>query len=158
MGNTERVSLSGTPRVQFSFMMVVVIKNQPAKARNRRDVGVILGWEDPLEKGMTNLLQYLACRIPWTEEPCGLQSLGSQRVGHDWSDLACIHAQLLRWRAKRFTSEKYELYLMSSLLQFSLIFQFVFAEGCLYSKYFIELLWQWSPMISYFLFFLLLYN
>ena len=83
MGNTERVSLSGTPRVQFSFMMVVVIKNQPAKARNRRDVGVILGWEDPLEKGMTNLLQYLACRIPWTEEPCGLQSLGSQRVGHD---------------------------------------------------------------------------
>ena len=33
----------------------------------------------------------LAWRIPWTEEPRGLQSMGSQRVGHDYSDLACIH-------------------------------------------------------------------
>ena len=33
----------------------------------------------------------LAWRIPWTEEPGGLQSIGSQRVGHDWSDLACTH-------------------------------------------------------------------
>ena len=35
----------------------------------------------------------LAWRIPWTEEPGGLQSAGSQRVGHDWSDWACMHAQ-----------------------------------------------------------------
>ena len=34
----------------------------------------------------------LAWRIPWTEEPGGLQSVRSQRVGHDWSDLACTHA------------------------------------------------------------------
>ena len=33
----------------------------------------------------------LAWRIPWTEEPSGLQSIGSQRVGHDWSDLAYTH-------------------------------------------------------------------
>ena len=33
----------------------------------------------------------LAWRIPWTEEPGGLQSIGSHRVGHDWSDLACTH-------------------------------------------------------------------
>ena len=33
----------------------------------------------------------LACRIPWTEEPGGLQSIGSQRVRHDGSDLACTH-------------------------------------------------------------------
>ena len=34
----------------------------------------------------------LASRIPWTEEPGGLQPMGLQRVGHNWSDLACIHA------------------------------------------------------------------
>ena len=42
-----------------------------------------LGWEDSLEKGMTNHSSILAWRIPWTEEPGGLQSMGSQRVGHD---------------------------------------------------------------------------
>ena len=41
-----------------------------------------LGWEDPLEKGMTTDSNILAWRIPWTEEPGGLQSMGSQRVGH----------------------------------------------------------------------------
>ena len=43
-----------------------------------------------LEKGMTTHSSILAWRIPWTEEPCGLQSMGSQRVGHYWRDLACI--------------------------------------------------------------------
>ena len=42
-----------------------------------------LGWEDPLEKGMAAHSSVLAWRIPWTEEAGGLQSLGSQRVGHD---------------------------------------------------------------------------
>ena len=41
-----------------------------------------LGLEDPLEKGMATLSSILVWRIPWTEEPGGLQSLGSQRVGH----------------------------------------------------------------------------
>ena len=49
-----------------------------------------LGWEDTLEKGMATHSNILAWRIPWTEEPGGLQSIGSQRVGHDWSDLAPI--------------------------------------------------------------------
>ena len=44
-----------------------------------------LGWEDPLEKGMATHSSILAWRIPWTEEPGGLQSTGSQRVGHDWA-------------------------------------------------------------------------
>ena len=43
-----------------------------------------LGQEDPLEKGMANHSSILVWRIPWTEEPRGLQSLGSQRVRHDW--------------------------------------------------------------------------
>ena len=40
-------------------------------------------WEDPLEKGMATHSSILSWRIPWMEEPGGLQSMGSQRVGHD---------------------------------------------------------------------------
>ena len=42
-----------------------------------------LGQEDPLEKGMAIHSSILSWRIPWTEEPGGLQSRGSQRVGHN---------------------------------------------------------------------------
>ena len=42
-----------------------------------------LSWEDPLEKGMVTHSSILAWRTPWTEEPGGLQSMGSQRVRHD---------------------------------------------------------------------------
>ena len=42
-----------------------------------------LGWEDPLEKEMATHSSILARKISWTEEPGGLQSMGSQRVGHD---------------------------------------------------------------------------
>ena len=42
-----------------------------------------LGWEDPLEKGMATHSSTLAWKIPWTEKPSRLQSMGSQRVGHD---------------------------------------------------------------------------
>jgi len=41
------------------------------------------GWKDPLEKKMATHSIVLAWRIPWTEEPGSLQSMGSQRVGHD---------------------------------------------------------------------------
>ena len=42
-----------------------------------------LGWEDPLEKEMATHSSTLAWKIPWTEEPVRLQSMGLQRVGHD---------------------------------------------------------------------------
>ena len=42
-----------------------------------------LGQEDPLEEGMASYSSILAWRIPWTEEPGGLQSIASQRAGHD---------------------------------------------------------------------------
>ena len=42
-----------------------------------------LGWEDRLEEGMATHSSILAWRIPWTEEPGGLQSIGLQRVGHN---------------------------------------------------------------------------
>ena len=47
--------------------------------------------EDPVEEGTANHSRILVWRIPWTEEPDGLQSIGSQRVEHDWSDLAHMH-------------------------------------------------------------------
>ena len=50
-----------------------------------------LGGEDALQKGMATHSSILAWRIPWTEGPGGLQSMGLQRVGHDWSDLAQMH-------------------------------------------------------------------
>ena len=42
-----------------------------------------LGWEDPVEKEMATQFSTLAWKIPWTEEPGRLQSMGSQRVRHD---------------------------------------------------------------------------
>ena len=50
-----------------------------------------LGWEDPLEEGTATHSSIFAWRIPWTVEPGGLQSIASYRVGHDWSDLVCMH-------------------------------------------------------------------
>ena len=54
-------------------------------ACNAGDPGLIPGWEDPLEKEMATHSSILAWRTLWTEEPGGLQSMGSQRVGHDWT-------------------------------------------------------------------------
>ena len=60
-----------------------------------------LGQEDPLEKEMAIHSSILVWKIPWTEEPDRLQSMGSQRVGHDWatslnlSNILCLHFGLL---------------------------------------------------------------
>ena len=54
-----------------------------ASACNAEDSGLIPGWEDPLEKEMATHSSTLAWKIPWMEEPGGLQSMGSQRVRHD---------------------------------------------------------------------------
>ena len=60
--------------------MVQWVKNTPAMQEVRVRS---LGWEDPPEEGLATLSSILARRIPWTEEPGGLQSIGSQRVGHN---------------------------------------------------------------------------
>ena len=59
-----------------------------------------LGWDYPMEKGMAAHSRILACKMPWTEEPGGLQCLGSQRVGHD-----CVHVlarMYTQWRDTHF--------------------------------------------------------
>ena len=57
-------------------LVAQMVKNLPAMQETRV---LSLGWEDPLEKGMTTHSSILACRIPWTEE----QFMGSQRVEQD---------------------------------------------------------------------------
>ena len=59
-----------------------MVKNLPAMQKTQVRS---LGWEDPLEKEMATHSSILAWEIPWTEEPGGLQSMGLQRVGHDWA-------------------------------------------------------------------------
>ena len=61
-------------------MVAQTIKNLPAM----QETGVqSLGWEDPLEEEIATHSSLLAWRIPWTEEPGGLQCMGSQRVRQD---------------------------------------------------------------------------
>ena len=66
---------------QYQASLVAqMVKNVPAVQETQVQS---LGWEDPLEKEMAPQSSILAWEIPWTEEPGGLQSMGSPRVGHD---------------------------------------------------------------------------
>ena len=60
-----------------------MVKNLPASSGDIGDVVLSLDKEDPMEEQMTTYSSILAWRIPWTEEPGRLQSIGSQRVGHN---------------------------------------------------------------------------
>ena len=59
-----------------------LVNNPLANVGDVRDMGLIPGQEDPLEKGMATHSSILAWEIPWTEESGRLQSIGSQRVRH----------------------------------------------------------------------------
>ena len=65
----------------WAFQMALVVRNTSASAGDVRDAGSIPIFGRSPEEGMDNMI--LAWRIPWTEEPGGLQSLGSQRVRHN---------------------------------------------------------------------------
>ena len=66
----------------YKVFVAQSVKNLPAV----QETGVqSLGWEDALEKEMATHSSILAWKISWTEEPGGMQSMGSQRVGHDWA-------------------------------------------------------------------------
>ena len=64
----------------LASLVAQLVKNLPAVQETWIQS---LGWEDPLEKEMVTHSSILAWKISWTEEPGGLQSMGSQRVGHD---------------------------------------------------------------------------
>ena len=63
--------------------MVLVVKNTPANVGDVRDTGSIPGLGRCPGEGMATHSSILAWQIPWTEEPGGLQPMGSQRVGYD---------------------------------------------------------------------------
>ena len=63
--------------------MAPCVKNLPATQETQEMSVQSLGQEDPLEEDMATHSSILTWRIPWTEESGGLQSIGSQRVGHD---------------------------------------------------------------------------
>ena len=80
---------ANTIKDSIASQVALVVKKPPANAGGIRDSGWSLGWKDPLEEGMATCCSILAWRIPWTEESGRLQSIRSQRPGHDWSNLAC---------------------------------------------------------------------
>ena len=91
---TER--LNWTETYIWASQVALVVKNPLANAGDIRDVLQSLGWKDPPEEGMATHSSILAWRIPWTEEPGGLQSIGSQGVKWAWlkwlSICICMHA------------------------------------------------------------------
>ena len=66
--------------LKYSSLVAQMVKNLPAMQETRVQS---LGWEDLLEKEMVAHSSILAWEAPWTEEPGGLQSRGSQKAGHD---------------------------------------------------------------------------
>ena len=91
-------SFQAEQMLQFAFnnvqhrhqvsQVILVVKNLPAVQKWMWVQS--LARKDPLEEEMATHSSILAWRIPWTEEPGKLQSIWSQRVGHDWSDLAHV--------------------------------------------------------------------
>ena len=73
--------LNGGLHCSRASLVAQMVKNLPAM---QESLVRSLGQEDPLQKEMATHSSILAWRIPWTEEPGGLQPMGSQRVGHDW--------------------------------------------------------------------------
>ena len=66
----------------WTSLVAQAVMHPPAKQETQ---DWFLGWEDPLDKEMATHSSIRAWRIPWTDEPGGLQSNGSQRVGHAWA-------------------------------------------------------------------------
>ena len=83
-------TLTHTYTPHRAFPSSSAIKNPPAMQETHEMLAWSLGQQDPLEKHMETHSSILAWRIPWSEEPRGLQSKGLQRVRHEWSDLATL--------------------------------------------------------------------
>ena len=74
----------GSPALQEDSLLISLVAQMVKSMPAMRETWVqSLGQEDPLEEGIPTHSSILAWRIPWTEEPSRLQSMGLQRVGHD---------------------------------------------------------------------------
>ena len=88
----KRFSSSSSIKQLWNFPGGSALKNLPTLQETQVR---ILDQEDPLEEGMATRSSLLAWRIPWTEEPGGLQSIGLQRIRHDWSNWAHMHKEVI---------------------------------------------------------------
>ena len=79
-GRSARERIGYPLQYSWASLVAQMVKNLPAMQETWVQS---LGWKDPLEKKMATYSSILAWKIPWTEEPGGLQSMGSQRVGHN---------------------------------------------------------------------------
>ena len=77
--------------MRLTAQVAQVVKGPPSNAGAAGGKGSIPGLGRSLEEEMATGSRILAWEIPRTEKPGGLQSTGSQRVGHDWSNLGCTH-------------------------------------------------------------------
>ena len=83
-----------TRTMRGASLVAQMLKNLPAMQETQV---LSLGREDPLEKGISTHSSVLAWKIPWTEEPGGLQSIGLQRVSHDWVTNTHTHTTMRTW-------------------------------------------------------------
>ena len=90
MGKPSGLLSMGSHRVRHDWSdLAGMVKNPSA---NAGDIGSIMDWEHLLEEALASHSSILAWKIPWSEKPDRLQSIGSHKVGHDWSNLACTNA------------------------------------------------------------------
>ena len=87
--------------VKWASLVAQTAKNLPVM----RETWVrALGWEDPLEKEMAIRSSIIAWKIPWTEEPGRLQSMGSQRVGNSINTITFSHSVQLLGHVRLFAT------------------------------------------------------
>ena len=85
--------------VSWSSLVAQIIKTLPSMQETQVQS---LGQRDPLENGMATHSSTFAWRISWTEKPGGLQSMGLQRVGHDWASNTLIYFKKWKYDASNF--------------------------------------------------------
>ena len=94
-GENKKIKIQ-TSSILFQEVCPVAKKLPAMKEPQETQCVWSLGQDDPLEEGMAAHSSILAWRIPWTEEPGRFQSMGFQRVRHNWSDLVWMHAYFLK--------------------------------------------------------------
>ena len=89
---------------KWAFLVAQTVKSLPVMQETQV---WFLGWKDPLEKEMATHFSILAWRIPWTEELGELQSMGSQRVRHDWANNTHTHTHTILPTERKAVSSTY---------------------------------------------------